>query len=405
MDTHHIINRLGHQGDGIADGPVYAARCLPGEAVSGSLDGDRLGDIRIVTPSSDRVKPPCRHYRTCGGCQLQHASDGFVSDWKRDVVRTALAAQGLDADIGPVQVSPPGSRRRAVLAVRRTKKGVLVGFHGRASGSITEITDCRLLEPALMVAIPAVRDLALIGASRKGELAVTVTVSADGPDVAATGGKPLDDPLRAALGQAAARLGLARLAWEGEVVAMQAPPAQRFGAALVVPPPGAFLQATPQGEAALWTAVRAGVGTAARVVDLFAGCGTFTLPLAATAEVHGVEADAAMLSALDAGWRRAPGLKRVTIEVRDLFRNPLLPDELARFDAAVLDPPRAGAEAQVAQLARARVPVVAYVSCFPISFARDARRLVDAGYVMGAVQVVDQFRWSAHVELAATFTL
>jgi 23S rRNA (uracil1939-C5)-methyltransferase len=171
-----------------------------------------------------------------------------------------------------------------------------------------------------------------------------------------------------------------------------------------VPPPGAFLQATREGEAVLRDAVMGIIQGRGRVVDLFAGCGTFTLPLAAGAEVHAVESEAAMLTALDKGWRQATGLKKVTTETRDLFRRPLLLDELARFDAAVIDPPRAGAEAQVAALARSAVPVIAMVSCNPVTFARDARTLIEAGYLMDRVTVVDQFRWSAHVEIVARFT-
>ena len=186
---------------------------------------------------------------------------------------------------------------------------------------------------------------------------------------------------------------------------MRSPPLQRFGKALVPCPPGAFLQATRQGEAALLDAVRQIVGDAKQVVDLFAGCGTFALPLAEGAEVHAAEGSSQMTAALDAGWRRAEGLKRVTHEARDLFRRPLLPDELKRFDAAVIDPPRAGAEAQVAELAKARVPRIAFVSCNPVTFARDAKQLVQAGYHLQWVQVVDQFRWSSHVELVAAFSL
>ena len=405
MADEFTIERLGLQGDGIAVGPVYAARTLPGEGVSGALAGSQLTDIRIVSPSPDRVQPPCRHYRACGGCQLQHASDAFVADWKQQVVRLALAAQGLEVNLRAILTSPPHSRRRATLAVRRTKKGALAGFHGRASDTITEIPDCQLLDPGLLAGLPMVGELAVIGASRKAALAVTLTLSEAGLDVAVEGGKPLDGPLRAALGQAAERHRLARLSWDDEVLAMRAPPIQRFGAAGVAPPPGAFLQATREGEAALLAAVQEITAGARHIADLFAGCGTFTLPLAATAEVHGVEGDPAMLAALDRGWRQTPGLKRVTTEARDLFRRPLMPDELARFDAVVLDPPRAGAEAQVDRIAQARVPVIAYVSCNPVSFARDARRLVDAGYTLRWVQVVDQFRWSAHTELAASFAL
>ncbi|NVK96080.1 class I SAM-dependent RNA methyltransferase [Ruegeria pomeroyi] len=405
MTQEITITRLGHQGDGIAPGPVYVPRSLPGEVVSGTPEGDRLADMRVVTPSPHRVAPPCRHYRACGGCQLQHASDGFVAEWKQEVVRAALAAQGIEAVMRPVHTSPPQSRRRATIAVRRTKKGALAGFHGRASDVITEIPDCHLLDPALLAAIPMAEALAMLGGSRKGVMAVTLTLSVAGLDVAVRGGKPLDGPLEVALGQLAEVQGLARLAWEDEVIAMRHPPAQNFGKAAVVPPPGAFLQATRDGEQALLAAVRETIAGARRVADLFAGCGTFALPLAETAEVHAVEGESAMTAALDRGWRRAQGLKRVTTEARDLFRRPLLPDELAAFDAVVLDPPRAGAEAQVAELARAKPPVIAYVSCNPVTFARDAKTLVQAGYSLNWVQVVDQFRWSAHVELAAAFSL
>ncbi len=405
MTQQHTIVRLGHQGDGIAEGPVYAARTLPGEIVQGKLVGSQLTDIRVDTPSDQRVTAPCRHYKACGGCQLQHASDAFVADWKVDVVRNALAGQGLNAEMRPIRTSPPQSRRRATIAVRRTKKGTLAGFHGRASDTITEIPDCRLLHPDLLAAIPVAGALALLGGSRKGVLAVTLTLSDAGLDVAVKGGKPLDGPLEQALAQATEHHKLARLTWDDEVIAMRQPPVHSFGAAEVVPPPGAFLQATKDGEQALLKAVLEILQGAKRVADLFAGSGTFSLPISEHAEVHAVEGEAAMTRALDQGWRKAQGLKHVTTEARDLFRRPLMPDELQKFDAVVLDPPRAGAEAQVAELAQAKPPVIAYVSCNPVTFARDAKTLVDAGYALEWVQVVDQFRWSSHIELAACFQL
>lgn len=394
------VDRLDLQGDGVA-GEIRIARALPGEVVEGEVAGARIAQPRILTPSPRRVAAPCAHYRACGGCGLMHADDAFVAEWKQQVVARALAARGLSAPFRPLHTSPPASRRRATLAGRRLKSGALVGFHARASDTLTAIPDCRLLDPRLMAALPGLQAITLAGGSRKGELALTLTALEPGPDLAVTGGKPLDAALRAELAQIAARFGLSRLCWDGETVYQSEPPWLAMGRARVSPPPGAFLQATPQGEAALLAAVREAVGPARRVADLFAGCGTFALPLAETAEIHAVEGEAAMLAALDRGWRGAAGLKRVTTEPRDLFRRPLEPDELERFDAVVIDPPRAGAEAQAERLARSGVPVIAAVSCNPVTFARDAALLVAAGYCLDWVQVVDQFRWSAHVELAA----
>ncbi|WP_319825218.1 class I SAM-dependent RNA methyltransferase [Thalassovita sp.] len=397
------IKRLGHQGDGIADGPVYAPLTLPGELVTGTLDGQKLTDVRIVTPSEHRVAAPCRHYKACGGCQLQHARDDFVADWKVGVVRHALTAQGIEATFRPILTSAPKTRRRASFSARRTKKGAMAGFHARASDTIVEIPDCQLLDPTLLSAIPVAEDLAITGGSRKGELSVLATVSESGLDLHVTGGKSLDGPLRIDLAALTEKHGLARLAWDDEVVAMRHPPVQDLGGVKVAPPFGAFLQATKDGEAALRGAVLDIVDGCDPVVDLFAGCGTFALPIARKAEVHAVEGAKDMMAALDRGWREAQGLKRVTHEARDLFRRPLLPDELRRFGAAVIDPPRAGAEAQVTELAASGIPVIAFVSCNPVTFARDARILTQAGYRLDWVQVVDQFRWSSHVELVGKF--
>lgn len=402
-----VAERLGHRGDAVAagpEGPVFIPRILPGEEVEGEVTGDRMPAPRILTPSADRVAAPCPHYRTCGGCSLQHASDRFVAEWKRAVVMAALAGQGLEADVGEAQTSPRRSRRRATLHGRRTKGGALIGFHERASDALVAVPNCLLLTPALMAGFPALEALVKAGGSRSGELALTVTESATGLDVAVAGGKPLDAVLHGTLAQLAESQGLARLTWEGEVVALRQAPIQHFGAAPVSPPPGAFLQATEAGQAALLAFVAGAVGPAKRIADLFAGAGTFALPLARTAEVHAVEGDAAMIAALDKGWRAATGLKRVTSEARDLFRRPLDAAELKGFDAVVIDPPRAGAEAQVRALAASAVPRIAMVSCNPVTFARDARLLSEKGFTLDRVAVIDQFRWSTHVEVAAQFT-
>ena len=393
------IQSLTHTGLGRAEDGTMVPCTLPLEEVEVTDDG-----VRIVSPSAARVSPPCRHYKSCGGCAMQHASDAFVAAWKASTVERALSAQGIEATIAGSITSPIKSRRRAKLAGRRTKKGTLVGFHARASDTLVEVPDCQLLAPELIATLPALNALTALAASRKAEVAMTVSLSVDGPDVHIQTEKELTTDLRVDLAQWANQYGIARLVWVDEPVVTIHPPRQDFGGSLVVPPPGAFLQATKHGETALQDAVSAIVGDADKVADLFAGSGTFTLPLARKASVHAVEGVREMMDALDRGWRSTGGLHRVSVETRDLFRRPLLPDELNEFDAIVIDPPRAGAEAQVAEIAESKVATVAMVSCNPVTFARDARTLIDAGFALGPVTVVDQFRWSHHTEVVAAFT-
>ena len=394
------IENVTHLGLGRATDGTLVPRTLPGEDVTLGADGLP----RIVTPSPARVAAPCRHFKSCGGCTMQHANDAFVAEWKAANVAKALSYQGLTPEIVGVETSPAQSRRRAKFSGRKTKSGALVGFHARGSDTIVAIPDCQLLSPALKETLPALEALTQMAASRTAEIALTVTESRAGADVSVETERELTRELRESLAVWAEKYNIARLVWSGEQVAQRHPPVQKFGPADVVPPPGAFLQATPQGEAALLAAVKNIIGTPKRVVDLFAGCGTFALPLSTQCEVHAVEGEAAMVDALHKGWRRVGGLSLVTIEARDLFRRPLLPDELKKYDAAVIDPPRAGAEAQIAELAQSGIKKIAMVSCNPVTFARDAKTLIDAGYAMSPVTVVDQFRWSPHIELVAGFT-
>ena len=400
------IERLGHKGDGIAAGPVFAARTLPGEEISGTLERDRIARPKIVTPSSHRVSAPCRHYRSCGGCALQHADDAFVSAWKQSVVQEALAANGLTAPIRRIHTSPPESRRRATFSGRRTKSGAIVGFHGTQSETIHHVPDCLVVSKAIKDASPTLEELVRIGASRKGELKLTLTETAEGLDVAVTAGHEMTAEMQSDLSAVIQSEMIARLSWNGELIFQKSAPTVSFDGLSVPIPPGAFLQATLAGEQALRQSVLDGLGDhAGRVVDLFAGAGTFALPIARQSDVHAVEGDSDLMASLEAGWRRADGLRTVTTEVRDLFRRPLLPDELNRFDAIVIDPPRAGAAAQIAEIARAHVPVVVHVSCNPVTFARDASTLVAAGYAQVWIDVVDQFRWSSHTELVSLFKI
>lgn len=403
------IERLGHLGDGIAqgpDGPLYALGFLPGEEVEADVDGDKLINTRIITPSAERVRPPCTHAKTCGGCLMQHAADGFVANWKEGIVKGALSGQGLTATFRPMITSPAQSRRRATFTGRKTKGGALMGFHARGSDTLVQVPNCQLLHPDLLATLPGLEALVKVGGSRSTEVHLTVTRSLSGADIAVSGGKPLDSQLRMELARLTESFGFARLTWEGETVALRTAPVQRFGRVMVSPPPGAFMQATAEGEDALLRAVAQAIGPNARkIVDLFAGCGTFALPLAERFEVVAVEGDAPMAAALEKAARSVEGMKRVQVLARDLFRRPLEPDEFKGVDAVVIDPPRAGAEAQTAVLAKSKVPVIASLSCNPVTFARDAKTLIAGGYRLDWVQVIDQFRWSSHVELAARFSL
>ena len=402
--TEYRINRLGHRGHGIAEGPIYAFGTLPNEIVTGALSGDHLEQIRILEPSRHRVKPPCRHAKSCGGCALQHASDGFVEQWKVSQVETALRNQDVVCHVAKVHSSPANSRRRAVFHGRRTKNDVLVGLHGRASGMIVDVPDCQLMTQNIMDGYPALAELVRLGASRRGEIDLSVIDVAAGLDVAVSGAKELDLEMRISLAKVAEKYRFSRLSWNGEDVARRELPSMKFGKADVVPPPGSFLQATAEGESALVEAMKRAVSGSKRVADLFCGCGTFALPLAEFAEVHAVEAVPEMLEALDAGWRKSTGLKEVTTQTRDLFRRPLLEDELSKFDAVVIDPPRAGAESQCVEIVKSDLKRVGFVSCNPVTFARDAKILTSGGFKLEWIEVVDQFKWATHIEIAAQFS-
>lgn len=408
MTTRVTIERLGHQGDGITviDGhEVFAPFTLPGEVVEGEISKGRMQSPRILEPVSQRIKPSCRHFKTCGGCATQHISDDFLAEWKLASVRETLAHGNLEPEFRPILTSPPRSRRRAVFTAQRTKKGAMVGFHGRASDTLVDLIDCTLVRPEILATTEGLKALVRIGASRKGKIRISVTSTLGGLDIEVRDAKPLEPSQLVEVSAIAQKEHYARVSWNDEVVLELQPPLQTFGTAQVLPPPGAFLQATLEGEAALISAVREICQGSKRVLDIFAGCGTFSLPLAEVSEVHATEGEGDMLAALDIGWRQTLGLKTITTEKRDLFRRPLLLDEFKGFDAAVIDPPRAGAKAQVHELAHSGIKKIAFVSCNPATFARDAEKLIAGGYTLDWVQVIDQFRWSAHSELVAQFSL
>jgi 23S rRNA (uracil1939-C5)-methyltransferase len=403
------ITELGAQGDGLAEHEgrkVFVPMTLPGETVTAELNGDRARVIEIIVPKPKRAGPRCSHYGECGGCSLQHLADATYLEFKRQQVVSALSFQQIDAPVDPVMEIAPGTRRRTVFAAARSGKNAIVGFHGRRSHHIVPIRDCAVVTPGILALLPKLERLAAAAAPPKDALTITVIDTATGFDVALTGiAKGFAADARVKLLQIAVELGLARLSINGEVALERTAPVVRAGAAHLTPPPGGFLQACEPSETAMVKLVLEAAGTARRVVDLFSGSGTFSLPLASRATVHAVESDEAALAALDRASRRASELKPVTVEKRDLFRRPLTKDELRRFDAAVIDPPRAGAEAQARQLAASGVKRVAMVSCNAGTFARDLRLMLDGGYRIQRVTPIDQFLWSPHIEIVAALSL
>ncbi len=399
------ILRLGAQGDGVAEHEgqqVFVPFALPGEVVEAEVDGDRARVVSIITPDPARVPARCSHYGECGGCSLQHLPSDRYLKLKRDLIATALSFQGIDAPVEEVVQITPATRRRAVFAAHRRGAEIVVGFHGKRSHQIVGIRDCAVLTPGLVDLIPQLAPLGAVFAPAKDALTITATETLTGFDVALTGApKGMSADARAAAVKAAETIGLARLSINGVVEMERTAPILRFGGADVTPPPGGFLQACRESEAAMLTLVQRAVAGAEHIVDLFAGAGTFTLPLAASAALHAVEGEEAAIKALGRAAKKTAGIKPVTTEVRDLFRNPLDWKDLKRFDAAVIDPPRAGAEAQTRELASSSLKRIAMVSCNATTFARDLRILTAAGWRVIRITPVDQFIWSPHIEIVA----
>lgn len=414
------IEQVGARGDGIArlDGEtVFVPFTVTGDRVLARIEGKR-GDgltaalIEVAEPGPGRVAPPCGHYGRCGGCSLQHLDDSLYAGWKRDLLLTQLARQGLaEAAVEPLVRVPPASRRRADFTFTRAKGAILLGFNGRASHTIIDIERCPLLDPALGAALPGLRRM-LAGIDVEGGGEMIVTLTEGGLDVLVEAPARLDLFEREALAAAAESLDLARLHWRRpgdgfvEPIARRRPALVRFGGVAVEPAPGAFLQPTRGGELAIAEAILAAIPRDVPVADLYAGCGSFSLPLAQRGPVRAVEGEQGPVAALDAA-ARAHKLP-LTTEVRDLARRPLAAHELKAFRAVVLDPPRAGAGAQAAELARPAAggpATIAMVSCNPATLARDLRTLCDGGWRIEGITPIDQFPWSAHLEAVAILRL
>ncbi len=404
------IDRVGHHGDGVAlaDGqPVYVPYTLGGETVEttpmpGHPDRRRL--LHIERASAERIAAFCPHFGVCGGCAIQHWQVERYQAWKRDLVIETLAQAKIACDVDPLVDAHGTGRRRIVVHARKGTHDVLkVGFAAAGSHEIVAIDRCPILDPALNGALDAAWALTEALKPVSKPLDIQITAANNGLDVDVRGSGPLPTALIATLSRLAEQHALARLTRHGELVLMRTPPVIGIGAAQLMLPPGAFLQATLAGEEALAALVIRHCKGAKHIADLFCGVGPFALRLAAKARIAAFDSDADAVTALQKAAMATSGLKPIKAEARDLFRRPLMPQELRNYDAVVFDPPRQGAQAQTRQLAASRIPVVVAVSCNVATFARDARILIDGGYRIEGVTPVDQFRHTPHVELVARF--
>ena len=405
-----FIDRLGHLGDGIAasaNGTVYVPGALPGETVdvehvAGHPDRRHL--LQIASASPKRIAPICPHFGVCGGCAVQHWDSACYQAWKRNLVVEALRLVGLDGPVADLVDAHGAGRRRAVFHARRGTHDVLeVGFSAARAHRVVAIDHCPVIAKSLDGAIEAAWEItdALGPASKPLDLQVTATDT--GLDIDVRGSGPLSTALVSSLARVAHKRDLARVTRHGELVALTRMPTLRMGRATVQLPPAAFLQATAEGEAVLTRLVLACCARAAYAADLFAGVGPFALRLAERMQVHAVDDDELAIAALKRAAAATSGLKPVTVEQRDLFRQPLTAAELKRYEVVVFDPPRQGAEMQSRELAASGVPLVVAVSCNPATFVRDASLLARGGYRLVDITPVDQFRYAAHVEIVALF--
>jgi 23S rRNA (uracil1939-C5)-methyltransferase len=401
------IEQLGQRGEGIARTDVrkvFVPYALPGETVIAEVDGERGRLAEILTPSPERIAAFCPYYTICGGCAVQALAPDAYKAWKRDLVVSMLRHAKLEAEVSPLRDAHGAGRRRATFHIRYDAKGnPQVGFMQARAHEVIDLFFCPVLSPGMAQALPAARALAESLASSQKPIDMLVTESLSGLDIDIRGHGPLNPRLTERLIEQALELGLARLSNHSIIVVERLAPVLRMGRAELIPPPGAFLQATLAGEETLAALVRNAIGSARHIADLFCGVGTFTLRLAESSEVHSFDAEAPALAALSRAARNTQGLHQVKVETRDLMRRPLTPGELGAYDAVVFDPPRAGADAQAQSLAKSKVPIIVAVSCNAQTFARDAATLVQGGYTLESTEPIDQFRHSPHVEIVAVF--
>jgi 23S rRNA (uracil1939-C5)-methyltransferase len=398
------VAAMGRRGEGVAEtaeGPVYLPFALPGESVRAAVEGKRGRLLEILEASPERIEPSCPHFGRCGGCAVQHWRYGVYCDWKRGLVETALRHRHVDAPVGELVDAHGSGRRRITLHVLFAGARALAGFMEGRSHRLLDLDRCPILCTELDDAPAIARELGAAIRGHAKSFDILVTASATGLDCDLRGRIPDRPDIQMDLSEAAERLDIARVTINGDLGIERRMPMLSAGKARIPLPPGAFLQATAAGEETLARLVLEAIGEAARIADLFCGIGPFALRLAEQASVLAVDGDDPALKAVDRAARGTPGLKPVTTEIRDLFRNPLTTRELDRYEAVIFDPPRAGAEAQARELAQSKVPTVIAVSCDPATLARDLAILVEGGYRIEAITPVDQFKYAAHVETVA----
>jgi 23S rRNA (uracil1939-C5)-methyltransferase len=409
MSRDLALDFVGREGDGVAAGPVYVPLTLPGERVRAAVAGDRGEVDELLQASPERVAPPCPHFGACGGCALQHWDHPAYLAWKVEQVRRTLGRERIETEFAPAFAAAPGSRRRIALHARPGRGGAVIGYKARRSWSLVEIGVCPIADPRLVAAFPDFRTLAApLFEHPRSAPTLHATWTETGIDVDITGVERksggLSADARVRIAEAATAADFARVTLGGETVYQARAPVVRFGQARVALPPGGFLQAVPEAEAAMAGFAMEAVAGAGLVADLFCGGGAFSFRLAEQARVLALDSADEAIAALRGGLGSAPSLKPITAEARDLFRRPLLAAEMKKIEAVVFDPPRAGAAGQAGEIARSKLARAVGVSCNPATFARDAGILRDAGFTLERVLPVDQFLWSPHIELVGVFS-
>jgi 23S rRNA (uracil1939-C5)-methyltransferase len=403
------IEALGAQGDGVArigGSIVHVPFTLPGETVRVQVKGQRGNAIAIETPSPARIPPICRHFGVCGGCAVQHLEEASYAKWKAGLVTSALAREGIEMQPEALRSYATASRRRATFTAEKRAGAVTLGYKAARAHETVNLVECPVLLPEIEACLPIMREALHAGLPEGQEARVHVTAVANGVDCAIEGPE-LRARAHADLIAKFSAAGMIRAIWNGDIVFQSATPVTSFGGIAVPLPPGSFLQAVEACEQDMGAfALEALAETKASkgpVCDLFSGLGAFTFRAARLAPVTAYEANSQAVAAMTAAIREAKGIKPVTAVRRDLFRNPLGPLELNKFAAAIIDPPREGAEAQCQSLSASKIATVVMLSCNPGTFARDARHLLKGGFQLSRLAAFDQFKFSAHVEIGSLF--